>query len=171
MLTWQLEKWWTRWLISFLVKPIKIQLLSEYWTPKIWVVSIGFFHEFYVISIPLEYVPFIPPHSAYVLVNGFNWFRINFAALLSPAPTNACCKKWYTSILLFSLPFLLKTQDSLLAYLLVHAKLCYNRIISHGGYVKKAQTYSCISIYVYHFCLHVVHFCSTWMTSCMQFEK
>ena len=27
------------------------------------------------------------------------------------------------------------------------------------------------SIHVYHFCLHVVHICSTWMTSCMQFEK
>ena len=24
---------------------------------------------------------------------------------------------------------------------------------------------------VYHFCLHAQHFCSTWMTSCMQFEK
>ena len=27
------------------------------------------------------------------------------------------------------------------------------------------------SIHVYLFCLHVVHICSTWMTSCVQFEK
>ena len=27
------------------------------------------------------------------------------------------------------------------------------------------------SILVYHFCLHAQHFCSTWMTSCMQFKK
>ena len=27
------------------------------------------------------------------------------------------------------------------------------------------------SIHVYHFCLHVVNICSTWLTSCKQFEK
>ena len=29
----------------------------------------------------------------------------------------------------------------------------------------------CSSIHVYLFCLHVVHFSSAWMTSCVQFEK
>ena len=31
--------------------------------------------------------------------------------------------------------------------------------------------YSDSSILVYHFCKHAQHFCSTWMTSRMQFEK
>ena len=33
------------------------------------------------------------------------------------------------------------------------------------------RLFTCSSILVYHFCLHVVHFYSTWMMSCMQFEK
>ena len=32
-----------------------------------------------------------------------------------------------------------------------------------GMYAKRDKS----SILVYHFCLHAVHFCSTWMTSCI----
>ena len=39
------------------------------------VVSSGSFHAFYVILFPLEYIPSIPPHSKYVIVNGFSWFQ------------------------------------------------------------------------------------------------
>ena len=32
------------------------------------VVSIGHFAAFYVVLVPLEYIPTIPPHSTYVIV-------------------------------------------------------------------------------------------------------
>ena len=47
-----------------------------HWTLRFWgagesVVSIGHSHAFYVVSVPLEYILSIPPHSAYVIVYSY----------------------------------------------------------------------------------------------------
>ena len=44
------------------------QIKKTGWHRYSWVVSIDYFHAFYVIFVPLEYIPSIPPHSTYVIV-------------------------------------------------------------------------------------------------------
>ena len=46
------------------------------------VVSRGSFNAFYVDFFPLEYIPSIPPHSTYVIVNGFIGFKIKSAHII-----------------------------------------------------------------------------------------
>ena len=47
----------------------------------------------------------------------------------------------------------------------------YLKWVSSKIFPLVGTSFVCSSILVYHFCLHVVHFCSTWMTSCVQFKK
>ena len=46
---------------------------------SIVVVSNGSFHAFHVVFLPLEYIPSIPPHFTYVVVNGLCLFKIKTA--------------------------------------------------------------------------------------------
>ena len=39
------------------------------------VVSSGHFGALFVLFFPLNYIPTIPPHSTYVIVNGFGLFK------------------------------------------------------------------------------------------------
>ena len=42
----------------------------------ILVVSSGHFHIFYAFFFPLGYIPAVPPHSTYIIDNGFGSFKV-----------------------------------------------------------------------------------------------